>query len=423
MHIDALLDVDLVAVESQEQVTVLLELAAPARDESAQRAPSTLQVVLDRSGSMRGGALTAAQEGLDRLLTRLDPSDSFGLVSFDDRVEVTVPTAPLSDKAAVRAAVAGVDPREMTNLSAGYLRGLREARRAAGERGSTLLLLSDGHANGGVLEHDQLERIAREGRAHAVTTSTLGLGLGYDEALLATLSRGGAGDAHFAEHGDDTIAALTEEADHLLALVAQAATLTIRPSQEVPSVTLLNDLAAPAADGGFTVELGDFYAGEQRKLLLAIDVPSLSALGLAQVCELELTWTELPSLDTQSIRLPIHVNVVPGDAAAGRIPNPVVHTERAFQEAQATKQRASDALREGDAAAAAALFRDAGGTLDALAASAPPVTAAELLEEARLLHDLEARATMGDANRTAKLSQADAYRKRRRRGRGDPDPG
>ncbi len=147
---------------AQDQLTVL---AAPARDESAQRAPSTLQVVLDRSGSMRGGALTAAQEGLDRLLTRLDPSDSFGLVSFDDRVEVTVPTAPLSDKAAVRAAVAGVSPRGTTNLSAGYLRGLREARRAAGERGATLLLLSDGHANQGVLEHDQLNR--RRGRPPA----------------------------------------------------------------------------------------------------------------------------------------------------------------------------------------------------------------------------------------------------------------
>jgi len=199
MHIDALLGFDLVAVKSQDRITVLLELAAPQASSRASRAPSTLQVVLHRSGSMGGGPLAAAQEGLDRLLVRLDPSDSFGLVFFDDRAEVTVPTAPLTDKAAVRAAVAGVFVRGMANLSGGYLRGLREARRAGGDRGATLLLLSDGHANEGVVDHAQLERIARDGRSHAVTTSTLGLGLGYDEALLASLAWGGAGDAHFAE--------------------------------------------------------------------------------------------------------------------------------------------------------------------------------------------------------------------------------
>ena len=45
-----------------------------------------------------------------------------------------------------------IAPGGCTNLSGGLLRGLQEARRVAGPAGATLLLLSDGHANAGVVD-------------------------------------------------------------------------------------------------------------------------------------------------------------------------------------------------------------------------------------------------------------------------------
>ena len=78
MHLNALLDLDLVAHESEDQRTVLLELAAPERADKQTRPPGALEVVLDRSGSMAGGRLEAAKEALLALIARLDPSDHFG---------------------------------------------------------------------------------------------------------------------------------------------------------------------------------------------------------------------------------------------------------------------------------------------------------------------------------------------------------
>src|ERR671923_1371197 len=98
MHLNALLDVELVAVEAEDQVCVLLELAAPDRQTGARRPPGTLQVVLDRSGSMADGRLAAAKQALDALVARLDPADNFGMVTFDDAVAVRVPAGPLVDK-------------------------------------------------------------------------------------------------------------------------------------------------------------------------------------------------------------------------------------------------------------------------------------------------------------------------------------
>lgn len=417
MHLNALLDVDVVAVEAEDQVSVLLELAAPVAPTTQQRPPATLQVVLDRSGSMGGGQLEAAKDALNALITRLDPSDNFGLVAFDDTVEVVVPAGPLHDKQVVRHVVAMIEPGATTNLSGGLLRGLQEARRVKGDRGATLVLVSDGHANVGITDHGELERVVAGARRAGVTSSTVGLGLGYDEALMASVSRGGAGNAHFAEEPDVAGAALASEVEGLLDQAVQAASLIVRPSGDVHSVHLFNDLPAAAIDSGFMVELGDFYSGEQRKLLLTIDVPAMAALGLAEVCSLELQWVDAVTLDSHTVTIPVHVNVVPGDQAAGRVPNATVRTELAFQSAQRAKKAAADALRRGDVDEAARAYDDAGATLQAFAADAAPAMASEIKAEAELLMDLSARARLEDPSRIAKFTEADRNLKERKRGR------
>jgi Ca-activated chloride channel family protein len=151
MRISAHLGVDVIAVETDDQLSVLIEMTAPpAPADETPRPPSTLEVVLDRSGSMSGGRLDGAKTALIGLIDKLDPTDNFGLVSFDDRVEMTVPAGPLTDKSAVKQAIANVDARGNTDLSAGYLRGLQEAGRVAGKTGATVLLISDGHAKRGL---------------------------------------------------------------------------------------------------------------------------------------------------------------------------------------------------------------------------------------------------------------------------------
>lgn len=417
MRLNALLDVDVVAVEAEDQISVLLDLAAPMREGADERPPATLQVVLDRSGSMGGGQLDAAKEALKALINRLDPSDNFGLVVFDDNVDVAVPAGPLRDKQAVWHAIQAVEAGATTNLSGGLLRGVQEARRVKDEHGATLVLLSDGHANVGVTTHDELERIASGARNAGVTATTIGLGLGYDEQLMAAVSRGGAGNAHFAEEPDTAGEALASEVDGLLDQVVQAASLTVRPTGAVDAVHLFNDLPAITIDGGFMVELGDFYSGEQRKLLLTIDVPAMAALGLAQVCELELQWVDIATLDSHTVTIPVHINVIPGDQAAGRIPNAIVRTELAFQSAQRAKRQAADALRRGDVDAASRAYDDAGQTLKSFAAEAAPVMASEIAAEADLLLDLSERARFEDASRMTKFSEADRHLKERKRGR------
>ncbi|GAA3749279.1 Ca-activated chloride channel family protein [Spinactinospora alkalitolerans] len=422
MHVSALLDFDVVPVDSADAVTALLGVTAPEKP-TAKRPPATLQIVLDRSGSMGRGRLAGAVRALLELVDRLDPTDDFGLVSFDHQARVEVPAGPLTDKAEVKRRIRALQPGGATDLSSGLLRGIQEARRASGDRGATLLLISDGHANRGITDHRRLAECARSAHGHGVATGTLGYGLGYDEELLGAVSDGGTGSALFAEEPDTAGELIAGEVDHLLDKTAQAASLRAAPVGAARSVSVVGELpSARLDDGSVMVELGDLHSGEQRRLLLRVDVPGTAALGAAQVASVEVTYVDPASLTTYTVSLPVSVNVVPGDDAAGRIPDPTVRTELAYQEAQTAKREAAASLQSGDREAAAAKLESARRRLAEGRPSAPAGMRDDVDAQLDELGELARRARRDDAKRVSKAAYSSQYQASRKRGRAQQGP-
>ncbi|MFT4187998.1 MAG: VWA domain-containing protein [Aeromicrobium sp.] len=421
MRIDTLLDVHLVAHESEDEVAVLVDLEAPAAAEDAERLPASLQVVLDRSGSMAGAPLEGAKKALAALARRLEPTDNFGLVVFDHSAAVVVPAGPLTDKTEVVRLIEGVRPGGTTDLSAGYLRGLREIRRVAGEAGGTVLVISDGHVNVGVRAADEFAGVAAKAYGERIVTSTLGYGQGYDESLLSAISRSGSGNHVFADDPDAAGSAIAGEATGLLDKVVQAISLTITVEPSVEFARLYNDLPTTRTDDGrIMVELGDLYAREGRKVLLKFAVPAMKTLGLSRIATFELAYVELPALVEQVASLPIMVNVVPGAEAAGRVPHPTVHSEVLFQEAQDVKRQASEAYERGEFECGQRLIGETRTRLAASLVAAPdalkPEISAELAEVERLEEHGRAAGRRG-ASRMSKMSRESYHRGSRQRGR------
>ncbi|MEJ7786932.1 MAG: hypothetical protein WKF96_19195, partial [Solirubrobacteraceae bacterium] len=113
-----------------------------------------------------------------------------------------------------------------------------------------------------------------------------------------------------------------------------------------------------------------------------------------------------PGLVEETVTLPVFVNVVPGDEAAGRTANPKVRQELLFQQAQKSKRDAMDDLARGDITGAAMTLRDAAGVL-------PPLHD----KERDVLLSMAVEAEQDDAGRARKRMAADAASKSRRRGR------
>ena len=359
MIVKAILDLDMVALESDDRVTLMLDLTAPINEASKDRPGQAVQIVLDRSGSMEGGPLESAKESILKLIDRLAPQDSFGLVAFDDTALVIAPIRTMADHdmPALRRAVREMHTGGSTDISAGYLLGLRELNRTPAVGGSTLLLISDGHANAGEQDPKFFAEVAATNAQAKVTTSSIGLGNGYDEKILEALAQGGGGAHRFASTIDEAIGAIAAEVEDLLDKAIVNTVLRLTPTAGLtrqPQIEVLQRLPHWKDGDTYVVQLGDLYAGENRRFMIDIEVPGIKALGLCQIAEITIEYLNLSDRQEISVTTPVNVNVVPGDQAAGRIANPVIRAERLIIAAQSEKATAIEELRSGDSKTASA---------------------------------------------------------------------
>jgi Ca-activated chloride channel family protein len=387
MNVKALLDVDMVALEATDKVTLMLDLTAPANPKHQSRPGQAVQVVLDRSGSMQGAPLDAAKGSLLKLIERLAPQDSFGLVAFDDNALVIAPTRTMADHhmPSLRKAIREMQTGGSTDISAGYLMGLRELTRVQAVGGSTLLLISDGHANSGEQDPRFFTEVATKSATQKVTTSTIGLGTGYDESILEALSQGGGGAHRFAGSIDEAVGAIAAEVDDLLDKTIVNAVLRLTPTAAMttaPAIEILQRLPYWKDGETYVLQLGDLFSGENRRFVIDIEVPGIAALGLCKIADITIEYLDLAQRVEISVTMPVNVNVVPGDVAAGRIEDPIVRAERLILVAQTAKSLAVDELLNGKIKEASSRLKGAASSLRR-EASLIPVTderSAESLE-------------------------------------------
>ena len=220
MDLSLQLQHEVVAVQTETDLHVLVELTAPAVPTVSTREPLRIALVIDRSGSMHGAKLDAAKRSVAYLARQLTAADQLAVIAYDDAVTLPYALGPV-DVAAIDLALAGIESGGSTNLSGGWLKGVEELRRVAGGI-RRVVVLSDGHANVGITDTATLARMAGEVMGRGISTTTIGFGDGFDEHLMTVIADRGGGSGHFAQSPDDAPGIFAAEFDDLAALVAQS---------------------------------------------------------------------------------------------------------------------------------------------------------------------------------------------------------
>jgi Ca-activated chloride channel family protein len=196
---------------------VLVRLVAPAQpvtenSASAQRAPLDLALVIDRSGSMSGDPLKAALESSVRIIQGLRSDDRIAVVTFDDHVQVVQPLVAVGDAHDLVTRVRLIESGGSTALFDGWQEGVKQlAPFVKKERIARVILLTDGQANHGLVDEAKIfEHVAKAAGA-SITTSTVGLGHGFNETLLTGMAKAGEGAANFGQTADDLSEAFEEQ--------------------------------------------------------------------------------------------------------------------------------------------------------------------------------------------------------------------
>jgi Ca-activated chloride channel family protein len=250
------------------------------------RVPSDLVVVLDRSGSMAGAKLEHARAAIFALLERLGPRDRFALVTYSDGAELRLPLmeATAAARASWRSVIDAVSPSGGTNMAAGLDLGLGTvdvARRDG--RSPRVILISDGLANQGDVSREGLRGRAARAAAGEYALSTVGVGLDFDEELMASLADAGTGNFHYLENTLDLSEIFAAELATARETVATAVTIRFAPE---PGVSLVEAAGYPIerdTDGTLALKPGSLFAGQDRRVWLTLRVapngPASQTLG------------------------------------------------------------------------------------------------------------------------------------------------
>jgi Ca-activated chloride channel homolog len=286
-------DRQFVAVEVSSQRTVEWLVQAPAAA-GTHRAPLTIALVLDRSGSMANGKLAFVQQAACHVLDALDERDRVAVVAYDDQVMLVAPAAVLTAerRTEIKTAVNALRPGGTTNLSGGWLEGCRAvAERLEASGVNRVLLLTDGLANRGIIDVEELAVHANELRTRGVATSTFGVGLDFNEQLLTLLAERGGGHFYYIERPAQIPEVFRAELSELLAVVARESVLEIGVPRGV-AMDVLGDLPHERHGERLRVFLGDMASGEQRTIYTRVLTPP-DAPGTSVVLRGEVGYADL----------------------------------------------------------------------------------------------------------------------------------
>ncbi len=281
--------------------TLLLDLAAPASLRKSDRLPVDAAFVLDRSGSMGGDALSLAKQAILSAVSRLTDRDRIALVVYDNEVDTLLPLMPATagTRQALRSVLAMVDARGSTNLSGGWLQGCGqlagsvgdEAAGASAERVHRVILLTDGQANQGIVDPDELATHAQELRQRGIITTTLGVGLDFDGPFLSQLAEAGGGNFAFIEQPGQLAAFFARELDELVSIAARGVSVAV----SVPAgatLDLLNNYPSETGAGTTHIAVGDLPEASEVELIARVTFSS-SVAGIAHQIAVRATWRDI----------------------------------------------------------------------------------------------------------------------------------
>ena len=265
----------LIRPSRHSQRFLLATITAPRAVAERPRPPVNLAIVLDRSGSMSGDKLRVAKAAVAEAIGRLGPDDRFSVVAYDDVVEVVVASTPAAGESrrAALEQLRAIEARGSTNLGEGWLRGCEQVAGHLVDRGvNRCLLLTDGLANVGITDTDELARHAAELRARGVSTSTFGVGNDFDEGLLQALADAGGGHFYYIADAPQIADAFMSEVGETLEVVARDVAIELTARDDI-RIEPISPYRATAHGNRTTVAIGDLASDQVVEVVLRLSFP------------------------------------------------------------------------------------------------------------------------------------------------------
>lgn len=258
---------------AEKNLQLLVRLSAP-QTQNLKRTPLSLAIVIDRSGSMGTDNMMAALDCTRDLVNRLHDEDEVSVVSYDTQVEVEMELMSAREaKHHIVSSLAHIHARGGTDLHSGWLKGVEMlAHRSNGNRMCRVVLLSDGQANHGETNVDTISSQVARMAAAGITTSTVGIGVGFNEMLMTSMAIAGQGTAMYGDSAQDLAEPFDAEIGLLSGLAWREVTLSI--NSKTHKWNMHNDYARIRGSISPTWRMPSIAANSEAWMALSVPMDS-----------------------------------------------------------------------------------------------------------------------------------------------------
>jgi Ca-activated chloride channel family protein len=278
MRVEAKFDREKIWYRGDSVRYLVLHATDPGAMRNAGAVGLNIALVVDESGSMAGKPIEFAIDSAKRMIAALSDQDYLSVVSFNSEVTDHVKSEKMTPAGRDRAlqSLANIRAVGNTNLSAGWLRGAEhvamgmESGRPSQNR---VIVLSDGHANEGVVDPAALANHAEQLALRGLFSSSVGIGDDYNSETLEAIAVHGGGTHHRAARPHEIVEVVTAEMQDIRLTTAENITITI---QHGPGARLkcLNEFPLSHKDNQYVCNLGSLSAGASRTAIFSVKFPA-----------------------------------------------------------------------------------------------------------------------------------------------------
>ncbi|NTV36298.1 MAG: VWA domain-containing protein [Anaerolineaceae bacterium] len=273
---------DLELINDSMPTERILEITVTApQGSAAHRQKLNLSLVIDRSGSMGGSKIEYAKQAAAHVLDLLNQDDRVSVITFDDVVSTLAEATQVTPQARreIQERIRTIRPGGSTNLGEGWLTGCNQiASSLATDTLNRSLLLTDGHANVGITGIEELGTHARQLNQRGVSTSTFGIGEGYQEFLLEQMANLGGGNFYYIETPQLIPDIFARELNEVLSVTARGVEISIEIPKKA-NISVVGDWRFEEGKDSLRVILGDLSSNMQRTLYFKALLPPKDKKG------------------------------------------------------------------------------------------------------------------------------------------------
>lgn len=354
-------------------VRVVADADSRAREEK--RAPISLAVVLDTSGSMEGEKIEEARRSVLRLLSEMRDDDEITVVRYSDTSELVQPLARVGNvRGTLVAKVQQLVASGGTNIPGGLSHGLRALEEAARGRVRRIVLVSDGLDS----TRARAESLARSSFSSGITVSSLGIGLDFDESYMGSLAQNGHGNFAFVKDGASLAKFLHRELEETAGTTIENAHVQLHLPDGVQFVSATGADAVVTGDGReVSLVVGSLFAGDERRIVVEL-TSSAAAEGTTLDFDTRATWTPVGGSLTTARASRLSLVATSQYAEVERGTDGAVLASATSVIASRRQIEAANAYAQGDVARAAQIAEKNEHALEAAMAAAPAPAASSL---------------------------------------------